>query len=172
MYMMKLFLLVLLLIGHSLRCESFVFSTRRIRASPERLQSSTGDATGGSGSSQLIKGKLANDMKEYMKTKQKEKLTAVRAIQAAIKQKEVDERVEVDDDMAVQIMAKLVKRAKESIKSYGDAGRQDLVDAEMLECSIIEGYMPTQLSEQDITKLIDETIASLGISKDLVNVSI
>jgi uncharacterized protein YqeY len=74
----------------------------------------------------------------------------------------VDERVEVNDEIIIQIMAKLVKRGKESMKSYGDAGRQDLIDAEAMECGIIESYMPAQLSEDEVSKMIDSTIAALG----------
>ena len=97
-----------------------------------------------------IKVKLTADMKEAMKSKEKERLAGIRAIQAAIKQKEVDERIVVTDEMAVLIMAKLVKQRKESIKSYSDSGRQDLVDAEQKELEVISSYMPQQLSEVNI----------------------
>lgn len=86
-----------------------------------------------------IKEKLAVDMKDAMKTKQKEKLTAIRAILSAIKQKEVDDQTILDDEAAIGIMSKLVKRGKESIKSYQDAGRQDLVEKEQIECDFIVG---------------------------------
>lgn len=85
-------------------------STRRFMSSAEKPGS-------------LIKAKLAIDMKEAMKAKDKVRLASVRAIQTAVKQKEVDDRVDVTDDMVVQIMAKLVKQRKESIKSYQDGGR-------------------------------------------------
>ena len=116
--------------------------------------------------SMSIKDKLAADMKEAMKTRQKEKLTAIRAILSAIKQKEVDERVDVDDEAAIGIMSKLVKKGKESIKSYTDAGRLDLVDSEQAECDFIASYMPTPLSEDEVNRMIDDAIATLG-AKDI-----
>ena len=94
-----------------------------------------------------LKTKLSADMKDAMKQKQKERLAGIRAIQTAIKQKEVDERIVVDKEAAVNIMAKLVKQRKESIKSYLDSGRQDLVDIEQAELEVISSYMPKQLSE-------------------------
>eukprot|EP01036_Dinobryon_divergens_P025680 gene25680-34253_t len=105
-----------------------------------------------------IKLRLANDMKEAMRSKQKERLAAIRAIQTAIKQKEVDERVIVDEDAAILIMSKLVKQRKESIKSYLDGGRSDLADAETVECNVIQSYMPTQLSQEEIAAVITESI--------------
>ena len=109
-----------------------------------------------------LKTKLNNDMKEAMKAKDKERLAGIRAITTSIKQKEVDERIVVDDKMAVEIMAKLVKQRKESIKSYQDAGRQDLVDNEQKELDVIITYMPQQLSSQDVDKMIDDAIAEVG----------
>ena len=105
-----------------------------------------------------IKSRLANDMKEAMRSKQKEKLAAIRAIQTAIKQKEVDDRVIVDEDSAILIMSKLVKQRKESIKSYLDGGRSDLADAESMECDVIQSYMPTQLSQEEVAAVINESI--------------
>jgi len=109
-----------------------------------------------------LKTKLNNDMKEAMKAKDKERLAGIRAITTSIKQKEVDERIVVDDKMAVEIMAKLVKQRKESIKSYQDAGRQDLVDNEQKELDVIITYMPQQLSSQEVDKMIDDAIAEVG----------
>lgn len=100
-----------------------------------------------------LKSKLSADMKDAMKQKQKDRLAGIRAIQTAIKQKEVDERVVVDDETAVNIMAKLVKQRRESIKSYSDTGRQDLVAIEQAELEVISSYMPTQLSEVSIQLL-------------------
>ena len=109
-----------------------------------------------------LKTKLNNDMKEAMKAKDKERLAGIRAITTSIKQKEVDERIVVDDKMAVEIMAKLVKQRKESIKSYQDAGRQDLVDNEQKELDVIITYMPQQLSSQEVDKMIDDAITEVG----------
>lgn len=85
-----------------------------------------------------------------------------RAIQTAIKQREVDDRIVVDDAEAVNIMSKLVKQRKESIKSYAESGRADLVAAEESELAVIQTYMPQQLSTEEVEKIIDETIARLG----------
>ena len=95
-----------------------------------------------------IKALLAADMKAAMKSKDKEKLAGVRAIQTAIKQREVDDRVEVDEAEAVAIMSKLVKVRRESIKSYAEAGRNDLVAVEEAELAVIQSYMPAQLSPE------------------------
>ena len=109
-----------------------------------------------------LKAQLMSDMKDAMKAKDKVKLSGVRAIQAAIKQKEIDERIVVDDAEAIIIMSKLIKQIKESIKSYGDAGRQDLVDKEQAELDVVSTYMPVQLSSEEVEKMIDECIAKLG----------
>ena len=90
------------------------------------------------------------------------RLAAVKAILTAIKQKEVDDRVDVDEEGAIAIMSRLVKRGKESVKSYQDAGRQDLVDKEQFECDVIASYMPAQLTEDDLVKMIDASILALG----------
>lgn len=107
-----------------------------------------------------LKLKLNSDMKESMKNKQKERLSAIRSILTAIKQKEVDERVVVDDEMAIAIMSKLVKQRKESIKSYADAGRQDLVESEQAELDTINSYLPKPLSLEEVEAIIDSFIVS------------
>jgi uncharacterized protein YqeY len=99
-----------------------------------------------------------------MKAKDKEKLAGIRAITTAIKQKEVDERIIVDDDATITIMTKLIKQRKESIKSYQDAGRDDLVDAEQKELNVIITYMPEQLSIEEVSKMIDDAIKEVGAS--------
>ena len=99
-----------------------------------------------------------------MKAKDKERLAGIRAITTAIKQKEVDERITVDDETAITIMTKLIKQRKESIKSYQDAGRDDLVDAEQKELNVIVTYMPEQLSIEEVSKMIDAAIAEVGAS--------
>jgi uncharacterized protein YqeY len=101
-------------------------------------------------------------MKEAMRSKEKERLAAIRAIQTAIKQKEVDDRVEVSEEGAVGIMTKLVKQRKESIKSYQDGGRQDLADAEKQELDFIQQYMPQQMSVEDLAKEVDMAIKETG----------
>lgn len=109
-----------------------------------------------------LKALLMTDMKDAMKAKDKVKLSGVRAIQAAIKQKEIDDRIVVDDEQAIIIMSKLIKQIRESIKSYGDAGRQDLVDKEQAELDVVSTYMPVQLSAEEVDKIIDDCIVRLG----------
>lgn len=108
-----------------------------------------------------VKTQLNTDMKNAMKNKEKEKLSAIRSIQTVIKQKEVDERIEVNDEIAFQLMAKLVKQRKESIKSYQDANRMDLVEQEQLELDCIQSYMPKQLDAKEVSAIVDSTIAKL-----------
>ena len=109
-----------------------------------------------------IKTKLNGDMKEAMKAKDKERLAGIRAITTAIKQMEVDQRIDVTDEIAVTIMTKLIKQRKESIKSYQDAGRPELVEAEQKELDVITTYMPEQLSTEEVSKLIDDAITEVG----------
>ena len=109
-----------------------------------------------------IKTRLAADMKEAMKSKQKERLAAVRSIQAAIKQREVDERVALTDDDIIALMTKLVKMRKESIKSYSDAGREDLVASEEAELSFFVDYLPKPMTEEEVKKVIEDVVTKLG----------
>jgi len=101
-------------------------------------------------------------MKAAMKAKEKERLAGIRAVLTAIKQKEVDERVVIDDKICIEIMAKLVKTRRESITSYSAAGRQDLVDQETAELNVIQSYLPAQLSDEEIEKLVKEAVAKVG----------
>lgn len=112
--------------------------------------------------SDSLKARLSRDMKDAMKTKNKERLGAIRAIQTAIKQKEVDERVDVTDEMITNILSKLSKQRRESIKSYTDANRQDLVDVEQTELNTIEEYLPKQLSVEEVTKIVEEYVEKLS----------
>ena len=126
-----------------------------------KAESSTVDTNAPPEKVSEIKIKLQADMKDAMKAKQKSRLAGIRAIQTAIKQKEVDERIIVDDVEAIAIMTKLMKQRKESIKSYADSGRQDLVEVEEEELKVILSYMPEQMSSEAVEKLIDETISKL-----------
>ena len=104
---------------------------------------------------------ITNDMKLAMKAKDKEALKAIRMILGAIKQKEIDERIELSDAQALSVIQKMVKQRKDSIAQFSDAGRSDLVDIEEAELLIINNYMPKQLSkdevEAEVTKAISET---------------
>lgn len=122
-------------------------------------EGSDGDSADKAGESQGIKDRLFADMKTAMKEKQKERLAAIRAIQTAIKQKEVDDRVQVDDAAAVAVMSKLIKQRKESIQSYTAANRLDLAETEQKEVEVITEYLPAQLSPQEIEQIISDCIA-------------
>eukprot|EP00607_Mallomonas_marina_P003261 CAMPEP_0182427350 /NCGR_PEP_ID=MMETSP1167-20130531/17107_1 /TAXON_ID=2988 /ORGANISM="Mallomonas Sp, Strain CCMP3275" /LENGTH=158 /DNA_ID=CAMNT_0024609529 /DNA_START=170 /DNA_END=646 /DNA_ORIENTATION=- len=108
-----------------------------------------------------LKAKLFADMKTAMKSKQKVRLAAIRAIQTAIKQKEVDDRVDVSESDAIEIMSKIIKQRKESIKSYSDAGRTELVAAEEEEVKEIQAYLPQQLDATQLEAIISETVTRL-----------
>lgn len=111
-----------------------------------------------------IKGRLSADMKAAMKAKEKVRLGAIRAAQTAMKQKEVDDRVEMTDEIAIEIMAKLIKQRRESVKSYQDAGREDLVAQEEEEIATIQEYLPAQLSTEEIDAIIAKAITDSGAS--------
>lgn len=109
-----------------------------------------------------IKKKLQSDMKDAMKSKDKPRLNTIRSILAAVKQKEVDERVELNDDDLLVILDKLAKQRKESIAQFEKAGREDLKAQEELEHGIISTYLPEPLSEQEINQHIDSAITETG----------
>ena len=105
---------------------------------------------------------IHDDVKTAMRAKDKERLGALRLITAAIKQKEVDERVEVDDAGALAILEKMVKQRKDSIEQFAKANRDDLIAKEQFELDIIQAYMPEQMSEVEISALVDEAVAATG----------
>ena len=105
---------------------------------------------------------IQDDVKTAMRAKDKERLAALRLITAAIKQKEVDERVEVDDAGALAILEKMIKQRKDSIEQFAKANRDDLIAKEQFELDIIQAYMPEQMSEAKISALVDEAVAASG----------
>jgi uncharacterized protein YqeY len=109
-----------------------------------------------------LKGQITDDVKSAMKAGAKDRLKVLRLITAAIKQVEVDERIEVDDARTLDILNKMVKQRRDSIDQYVKGNRQDLADVEQAEIEIIQAYLPEQLSEADLDKLIDEAIAATG----------
>jgi uncharacterized protein YqeY len=109
-----------------------------------------------------LKAQIQEDIKTAMKAKESFRLATLRLLSAAIKQKEVDERVELEDAAVLAIVEKLIKQRKDSISQFGKAGRQDLVDAETAEMAILTAYLPAQMSESEITAAIDAAIASTG----------
>jgi len=111
-----------------------------------------------------LKLRITDDMKSAMKAKDKDALKAVRMIVGAIKQREVDERIELDDTQVLAVIQKMVKQRKDSISQFKDAGRNDLVEIEEAELVIINNYMPAQLSEAEIATAVDKAIADSGAS--------
>lgn len=112
-----------------------------------------------------LKERLTDSMKEAMRAKDKPRLGTVRLALAALKQVEVDERIELDDERVVTILVKMVKQRRESIRQYEDAGRQDLADQEAYEIGVLEEFLPQQLSEQDVLAAVEKAIATTGASK-------
>jgi uncharacterized protein YqeY len=111
-----------------------------------------------------LKIRITDDMKASMRAGEKERLATIRLILAAIKQREVDERIDLDDAMVIAVLDKMSKQRRESIDQFGKAGRTDLVDKENGELTIIQSYMPKQLSDAEIDGMIADAIKSTGAS--------
>ncbi|MGN6151687.1 MAG: GatB/YqeY domain-containing protein [Lysobacteraceae bacterium] len=109
-----------------------------------------------------LKQRLTDDMKTAMKAGEKERLATIRLINAAIKQKEVDERVEMDDARVLAVLDKMVKQRKDSIEQYDQAGREDLAAVERAEMAIIGEYLPAKLGEAEIQAAIEAAVAETG----------
>jgi hypothetical protein len=109
-----------------------------------------------------LKQLITNDMKLAMKAKDKSALKAIRMILGAIKQKEIDDRIELDDAQVLVVIQKMVKQRKDSISQFTDAGRTDLVEVEESELSIINNYMPEQLSADEVDAAVTKAIADSG----------
>ena len=112
--------------------------------------------------SSTLKPQLTTDMKSSMKNGDKKRLGVVRLMLAAIKQIEVDERIELDDTRILAVLDKMAKQRRESISHYSDAGRDDLVAVEQAEIDIIQEYLPEALSESEINDLVEQSIAATG----------
>jgi uncharacterized protein len=107
-----------------------------------------------------LKQKINDDVKDAMRKKDRDRLTTLRLITAAIKQKEVDDRIELDDTQVIAIIDKMARQHKDSIEQYQNAGRVDLVEKEQSELAIVESYLPTQLPEDEVKLLIQQAINS------------
>jgi uncharacterized protein len=118
--------------------------------------------TEGALSSVSLKERITDDMKAAMRAGEKERLGIIRMITAAIKQREVDERISLDDAQVVAVLEKMVKQRKESLVQFQAGNRQDLVDKEAAEIDLLKSYLPSQLSEAQIDTLIAEAIAATG----------
>lgn len=109
-----------------------------------------------------LKQRLQEDMKLALRAQEKQRLGVIRLILAAVKQVEVDERIEVDDTRITQILNKMIKQRRDSIAQYDQAKRDDLARQERLEVKIIQAYLPEPLSEADIDRILAEAIAKVG----------
>ncbi|WP_218240348.1 GatB/YqeY domain-containing protein [Comamonas fluminis] len=109
-----------------------------------------------------LKAQITEDMKTAMRAKDSARLGTIRLLQAAMKQKEVDERVELDDAAVIAIVDKLIKQRKDSIAAYESANRQDLADVEKAEMEVLKVYLPERMSEAEITAAVQAIVAEVG----------
>jgi uncharacterized protein len=109
-----------------------------------------------------LKERITDDMKAAMRSGEKERLGVIRMITAAIKQREVDERISLDDAQVLSVLEKMIKQRKESVEQFKAGNRQDLVDKEAAEITLLQGYMPSQLSHAELDALINDAIAATG----------
>ena len=109
-----------------------------------------------------LKERITEDMKAAMRASEKERLSTIRMVQAAIKQREVDERVVLDDAQVIAVIEKMVKQRRESIAAFEQGGRADLAEKEKAEIALLQVYLPTQLSATEVDALIKEAIATTG----------
>jgi len=109
-----------------------------------------------------LKERITEDMKTAMRSGEKDRLAVIRLLQAAIKQREVDERIMLDDAQVTSVLEKMIKQRKESIAAFEKGARADLVAKETAEIVVLTPYLPAQLSEADLDALIAEAIASTG----------
>ncbi|HSY45109.1 MAG TPA: GatB/YqeY domain-containing protein [Steroidobacteraceae bacterium] len=109
-----------------------------------------------------LKERITEDMKTAMRAGEKERLATIRMALAAIKQREVDERISLDDTQVLSVLEKMIKQRRESVVQFASGGRADLVAKENAEIALLQGYLPAQLSEADIDALIAAAIAATG----------
>ena len=111
-----------------------------------------------------LKTRILEDVKTAMRAQQREQLAALRLITASIKQKEVDERIELSDEQVLAILDKMTKQRRDSLEQYEKAGREDLAATERFELDLIQTYLPERLGEDELAALIKSTLAEVGAS--------
>jgi uncharacterized protein YqeY len=111
-----------------------------------------------------LKEQINEDMKSAMRAKEADRLSTIRMLLAAMKQKEVDERITLDDAAVVSIVDKLIKQRRDSIAAFQQAGRTDLVDKESAEVKVLEAYLPQRLSAEEIAAEVQKIVAEMGAS--------
>jgi uncharacterized protein YqeY len=109
-----------------------------------------------------LKDQINEDMKSAMRAREADRLATIRLLMAALKQKEVDERIELDDAAVVSIIDKLIKQRKDSIEAFRKADRHDLADKEEAEMKVLQAYLPARMSPQEVESAIQAIVASLG----------
>lgn len=109
-----------------------------------------------------LKDRITEDMKAAMRAKETDRLGTIRLLQAAIKQREVDERIELDDAAVLAVIDKMLKQRKDSITAFEQAGRDDLVAKEAAEVAVLQVYMPAQLSEAEVDAAVRDAVAKAG----------
>ncbi len=109
-----------------------------------------------------LKVRISDDMKAAMKARESERLATIRLLMAAMKQKEVDERIELDDAAIITVIDKMLKQRRDSVTQYEAAGRQDLADKEKFEMDVLTGYLPEPLTDAELDAMIADAIAATG----------
>jgi uncharacterized protein len=115
-------------------------------------------------STMALKDQITEDMKTAMRAKDSERLGTIRLLLAAMKQKEVDERVELDDTMVIAIIDKMIKQRKDSIDAFTKADRKDMADKEATEITVLQAYLPARLSADEVLVEVKKIVAELGAS--------
>lgn len=111
-----------------------------------------------------LRDKISEDLMAAMKAKEADRLSVLRMMKAAVRNKEIDTRQELDDAQAVQVFLSMVKQRKDSIEQFGKGGRLDLVDKETAEIKVIEEYLPSPVTEEEVASAVDAIIAETGAS--------
>ena len=119
-----------------------------------------------------LKAQISEDMKNAMRAKDSARLGTIRLLQAAIKQREVDERIELDDSNVIAVIEKMLKQRRDSIAAYESANRNDLADVEKFEVSVLQTYLPQQLTEDEIKDILEKVVVDTGAAgiKDMSKV--
>lgn len=119
-----------------------------------------------------LKAQISEDMKTAMRAKDSARLGTIRLLQSAIKQREVDERIELNDGDVIAVIEKMLKQRRDSIAAYESANRQDLADVEKFEVSVLQTYLPQQLTEEELNAILEKVVAETGASgiKDMSKV--
>jgi uncharacterized protein YqeY len=119
-----------------------------------------------------LKATISEDMKNAMRAKDSARLGAIRLLQSAIKQREVDERIELSDQDVIAVIEKMLKQRRDSISAYESANRQDLADVEKFEVSVLQNYLPQALTDDEINEILEKSVVETGASgiKDMSKV--